>query len=274
MSIGLSYTSAPKFSAVCPVHIADTLNKAGALGDYNLVLAHDVVQHKKAYEFTYGRMGSWRTTILDNSVIELGDAVNIDMIVEAAIAVKANVIVLPDVLKDSAATIDRSREAFDTWTPQLKKYLKWDWSYMVVPQMDAANDIFDVRFSSFVACAEAFVDLPLVHWWGCPRNLVEPLGTRATALQCLRTLDGNKAVHMLGFSDDIIDDMLCALDPLYRVVGIDSAVPLRAASKGMRMKLSMDCVKDLGPRGDWWEAAEYNELMFDNMKIVRKWLEA
>lgn len=283
-----SYARMPRFSAVCPAHIAKELQKEGVLGSYNLVLAHDIVDNIQAYGelFDYTKTpadwdsrthGGWRTsrplgqvTILDNSVIELGGAVSLEMILEAAVTVKANVIVLPDVLRDSKGTIESGLDAYELWTPVLERYLTWDWSYMVVPQLDKDDTAFGLK--SFIRCAEAFISQPRINWWGCPRNLVEPLGTRADALKILRMLDYTKAVHMLGFSDNLIDDFLCATDVQNRVMGIDSAVPLRAASKGVSMRLSMDTNTEIGPRGGWWNNVTFDPLMVENMKAVKSWL--
>src|SRR5690606_14854074 len=86
------------FAPVCPVHILKQLAAEGSMGTYHLPLAHDVLEHKDEYHnlFVKSRYADFiSTTILDNSVIELGTAVDINVIGEAAKIVHANVIVLP-----------------------------------------------------------------------------------------------------------------------------------------------------------------------------------
>lgn len=262
-----------KFAPVCPAHIAKGLAGFYALGDYHLLLAHDILQKPDLYHEVFhpqgGMVGSatlgyHETVILDNSVIELGTAVDIEVIVQAATVVKANVIVLPDVLLDAKATVEACRRAADDWEPILRKELgEWhnhDWSYMFVPQ--------GLSREEFAWCAEQFADDGRIGWWGIPRNYsIKGLGSRRDAVEICSALNGSKKIHLLGFGDDIVDDVLSARHP--KVNGIDSAVPLRAASAGMKMSMYLP---DLGPRKDWWDTVEWDYDMVAAVNLFRTWI--
>lgn len=254
-----------KFAPVCPIHILDALARDGAMGDYHLPLAHDVLQHPEDYRRVFVESGHHiETVILDNSVIELGSAVDIDIIAKAAKTVKANVIVLPDILLDGAATVKSCREAISPWASILDKELgEGKWKFMVVPQGKTPAE--------FAWCAEQFYGLEHIGWWGIPRNYnIKGLGSRRDAVDICRMIDPTYNVHLLGFSDNIVDDMLSANHP--HVDGIDSAVPIRAASLGYHMSMGLD--QHLPPRGQWWDDPNttYTPLMASNANIVRRWI--
>lgn len=260
------------FAPVCPIHIMSGLAKAGLMGKYHLPLAHDVLYHENGYRQLFDvntKTGSELDhVILDNSVIELGTAVDIKVIGKAAEIVKATVIVLPDVLLDCGATIYNCRKALEEWPRVLDKTLgDGIYTFMVVPQGNTIEE--------WIHCAEAFADDTRIGWWGIPRNFnIKGLGSRKLAVDIIQTLDrthdNDRNVHLLGFSDNVLDDILSAQHPY--VTGIDSAVPIRAASLGLKMSLAFN--HKLPSRGNWWTAPDtvYKDLMGDNLETVRYWI--
>lgn len=262
------------FAPVCPIHIACELDSWYALRDYHLLLAHDILNKPDEYRGLFNlaerinfskhyNTNYFSTKILDNSVIELGTSVDIDVIAEAARVVAATVIVLPDVLLDSKATVEACKAALDDWTPKLQKVLgNSGWSFMVVPQGLSRDE--------WTWCAEQFEYDAHIGWWGIPRNYsIKGLGSRREAVDIASAINTNRHIHLLGFGDDIIDDVLSVKHP--KVTGIDSAVPLRIADAGMKMSMIPD---DLGPRGDWWDRVtiERAKEMADACNQFRKWI--
>lgn len=249
-----------KFAPVCPIHIAEGLQQDNALGRYHLLLAHDILNEPERYGDLFKNMIG--TKILDNSVIELGTSVDINVIAKAAKIVKANVIVLPDVLLNAEQTIIDCRKAYVEWSKVLSDELDYYWSFMFVPQGKTRAE--------FAACAEALSDLSSIRWWGIPRNYnIQGLGSRVDAVNICKATAPDRNIHLLGFSDDIVDDVLSSRSQ--HVTGIDSAVPLRAASAGMRMSMNLP---DLGRRGDWWDNPNttYDQQMATNCSLFRKWI--
>jgi hypothetical protein len=258
------------FAPVAPIHILKRLPHTS----YHLLLAHDVVRQGVRGEFeTFFNSSHTRrqaVVIMDNSVVELGGKPEMmDVCIEAAAIVHADVVVLPDVYIDGRATVAATFDAHDKWLAKIRS-TKTSWGYfnpefMVVPQ---GRD-----WAEWVWCAEQFAkgarSLGKVGWIGIPRNLIDsgiaPTKSRLQALRIIEMLFPTKRIHLLGFTNDMVDDLLVARQA--RVTGIDSAVPVRAASKGLEMSLQMP---ELGPRGDWWATAEYHDLMADNVNYTQQ----
>jgi hypothetical protein len=250
-----------RFSPVCPSHILEALSPR-ASGDYHLLLAHDVAVDP-GYKRFFDRLHN-RIVIMDNSVIELGNAVDVGMIQKACDAVCPTTIVLPDVLLDARETYRRCSIALIKWREAFAPFLakapgiNGSPGFMIVPQGKTIQE--------WAWCAECFAFEENINFWGIPRNLVAQVGTRRDAIAIARALNPSRAIHLLGFSDNIVDDVICARNPY--VMGIDSAVPLRAASEGKKISMNLE----IGPRGNWWKTAQHNEGMDINIELYQKWI--
>ena len=250
------------FAPVCGVQMYSGMQKAGRLPSYHLLLAHDIIARPNSYHAVFSQLERPYTIILDNSVVELGNAmVDPHAIGEAARIVGANVIVLPDVYKDSEGTIASCLDAYKAWPEIINKYLEpGSWSFMMVPQGRTRAE--------FARCAEAFggFKFPLIQWWGIPRNQVELTGSRLHALRTCVMVDPQRAIHMLGFSDDLVDDFQTIRFSNIYIRGIDSAVPLRAAVEGLQMSMGLE----IGPRREGWlEHAMYTPEVQRNINITQ-----
>lgn len=239
------------FCIVAPVHILKTLKDRGEMGKYHLLLAHDVAAKAEAYKEVFKREYISSFIIMDNSVIELKQAVDLHMIIEAYKAVCPSCVVLPDILENAVRTVASCQAAVNEWStaPELK-YVP----FMYCPQ--------GKTLAEFTWCAEQLAKDSRIHYWGCPRNLVKNLGTRQQAIKVLRILDPRRPIHMMGFSDNVIDDMICAQSP--QVFSIDSAVPLRCGDQ-------FSLTKKMLPRGDWWENGVVTDQTITNLNLVRSW---
>jgi len=249
-----------RFAPVCPIRILRQLEPASS-GDYHLLLAHDVAANAAEYRQWFGQHRNM-TVIMDNSVIELGNAVDLSVIKAACDIVEVTTIVLPDVLLNGKATVDSCSKALETWPGEFAPYLGDSYEngrrkrgFMYVPQ--------GKTLAEFGSAAQALAEHPDINFWGIPRNLVAQIGTRRDATDLCFALNPNRRIHLLGFSDNIPDDVICARDR--RVEGIDSAVPLRC-----RDPITFN--SDPGPRGTWWEDVEYSPQMDNNISVYRKWI--
>lgn len=205
------------------------------------LLAHEVVAdpegYAKAQECWAGKPG---IRILDNSVIELGGAVDLKMVASAQEIVKANVVVLPDVLEDSQGTFELASRELERWAMTIS-----DAELMFVPQGETLN--------SWIWCLEKFIDFSTKeigmepHWIGIPRNTTKRIvASRRELVDIVRTLAPYADIHLLGFSDYLYDDVISAQHPA--VSSIDSAVPFRTP------ELTLSGV--VPKRGTWWEDAK------------------
>lgn len=251
-----------RFAPVAPIQVVSSLS-ASASGDYHLLLAHDVAAKAKEYGKFFNRFN--HTVIMDNSVIELGGAVDLKVVKAACHAVDSATVVLPDVLLDGKATVESCKAALEVWPDEFKDLFggKAPQSrmrgFMLVPQ--------GKTLAEFAWCANQFAYDDYINFWGVPRNLVKEIGSRAKAIDIVHAINPTRRIHLLGFSDDIPDDVLCAKDR--RVEGIDSAVPLRAGTLGVKL----DFDTDVGKRDPlWFDSAVRVPLMDENIETYKRWI--
>lgn len=253
----------PLFAPVAPPQILERFRQAGVLGQYHLLLAHDVVRQPSAYHDIFRKYGDLRTVIMDNSVAELGGSVDVEIVMDAVVATNSNIVVLPDVYKDAKATVENCKAALEDWPAKLYKVVRRPYLFMMVPQGQ--------NLEEWMWCAEQFADDSRIGWWGIPRNLTDlpDPGTRFQAIALARALNPSRHIHMLGFSEDIMDDIFCVNVYAQIVEGIDSAVPIRCSSFGIPLSMTMK----LPARGNWWETAQPTEHMMKDLATVRRWVQ-
>lgn len=251
-----------QFAPVCPIRIYEAMekfdddNNADILGDYFLLLAHDVLKDAKRYEAFFKERGC--TIIMDNSVIELGEACTAENLLEAASIVGATCLAIPDVLQNGSATVTKARN-FQETVDAINRPC-WDGDLMFIPQGKDAND--------FYLCFEAALAAGIpMDWIGIPRNLpgrVFP-SRMFPATYCYYRSKGLPNIHLLGFADGhLADDILTCKQFNSLVVGIDSAAPLRLGS------LPYEHLSTLEPRGSWWDTCQFDDQMAKNLITVRK----
>lgn len=216
-----------QFGPVAPIQVLEGLYDFGPdmFGSYHLLLAHHTVAAESRGRFAdlfskisrENRFGDGELTIImDNSIVELGDAVDAAMVADAVDIIEFNCPqarvypVLPDVMGKGEETRNAIAAAYEEWVELIGGH-----GFMVVAQGET--------FADFQATLDYACSLPAVQWIGVPRILVSQIGTRAEATQA--AIASGKCVHLLGFSDNMEDDIACARIP--GVSGIDSAVPLR-----------------------------------------------
>jgi hypothetical protein len=253
-----------QFAPVAPPQVLRALREMGehVAGRYHLLLAHDVVDHPHLYKDLLPP-GSF--VILDNSIIELGHPVDARTMRRALEIVPSQVVVLPDMIREFDQTLELSFMAAE----QYREFIDFSKTmYMAVPQgttmAELQKSAQELKYIEGVGC------------WGIPRHITELLGSRQEFTRWIwDDFDMHLAyrrhgpfIHLLGFSDDMEDDLACCRLP--GVMGIDSAVPLRM---GQHRQMISKLQKTHVPRSDWWENATshiYPETIA-NLSLVRTW---
>lgn len=208
------------------------------MGEDHLLLAHDVVkeENRDTYMNLFRNRLDLGLVILDNSVVELGHAVDPEMILLAAKITRPSHIVIPDAYLDADKTMALLNQHLSAMYKQCQK-LPNKPQLMYLPQGKTVGD--------FAACAAYYAHDEQIGSWGIPRNIVEYHGSRKTAIMLCKDLNPSRMIHMFGFSDDLVDDLICSQFP--EVNSIDSAVPVREPFFSFN--------KIVPPRGKWWETA-------------------
>lgn len=250
------------YCPVAPAHILKELIPFREPDYRILLLTHEVLKNPKEHR---AAMAASATVILDNSVVELGTAASLQDVKAAVRALEPSthphlrrlVIALPDVYLDAKKTVESIGDNYPSWGEKLL-YEK-SVEFMIIPQGQNLHE--------FTWCAETLLKIaPAATWIGVPRNLVRNLGTRRDAIAVCRALSPHKSIHMLGCSDDIIDDVLCAR--MYEVDSIDSSVPFRAALSGHELQMSSMRSHDR----EWWDKIQFNPLCVANFDKFRQWV--
>lgn len=107
-------------------------------GDFHLLLSH-LLKDKRYFEHYDDQRKKGAYLVLDNSAHEEGQGNDPEVLLFNAMAIRAQEIVVPDVLDDGPATVERSTEALETWfegTSSVNRRLIHDLSpaLMYVPQ--------------------------------------------------------------------------------------------------------------------------------------------
>ena len=216
---------------------------------------------------------------MDNSLVENGMSVDQKMVSDAVAIIqdaahkrgmspKLQVIpVLPDVMGDGHNTILESSEAYPKWLDD-PVFSKWHSQFMVVAQGRSWND-YTSTVNYFYTGERGRKYAERISWIGIPRFLVKTLGTRVEATQYADVVARNAYIHLLGFSDDLWDDVQAVRQGGESVQGIDSAVPVRAT-----MELHLNTNADqIGARiPDWFENGKLNDFAVNNIVQARKWV--
>lgn len=244
-----------QFGPVAPLPILEELNDAGVLGTYHLLLAHDVVKHPNQYRRLFNKPNMF--IIMDNSLIELGHPVDTQTMVDACKIANADVCVLPDYLGDYERTIAATTAVYDEWVSAPLP------GFMAVVQ--------GKTFDECVRCINSYRVLDeadkAIEMWSAPKIIQKHLNTRYTLIDKMVKMKCTP-IHMLGFSDNLNDDIFCA-HSFQDVQGIDSAVPIRLGINGLAMDKTIPAH---APRGDYMESAKHiNELGLSNLLVTRQW---
>lgn len=259
-----------KYAPVGPIAIMEDLHRKGVLGDYVLVLAHDVEYHCARYERFFK---SFRPEflILDNSAAEL-DRPYMSELVDIAAHIKPSCICLPDVIGKREETVALIRSFLDGITT--KEFVEHKW--MAIPQ--------GYREEEIIACARDIQSLlgRSPDYWGVPRWITNKLGSRSFITQVLMEpeFQNNKPyqknIHLLGMSENLSDDIQCArMD----VMGIDSANPVVLGLKGKDVmtqyshspRFEAENPNDYGTETifNYWDEEEVNQQAVNNIVKFR-----
>lgn len=264
----------PQFAPVAPLQVLEELAKRNlreGYGHYHLMLAHHVAEKAKWFNLMHAGAVAlqpyrYSTIIMDNSIVELGTAVDDNMIREAVNAVKVpntSVIpVLPDVMGDGEETRRQALDAYQRWSAQGTRMPGH--GMMLVAQGKNWEDF--TKTIDFFFLGKSY---SLINWVGIPRWLENHGISRVRAIEYVLMVAPYINIHLFGFSDNIFADFQAARMDKKMIRGIDSAVPLRYTG----MLSPMTTAEEIGKRDpDWFESGQLETAHLQNVLRVRSWL--
>lgn len=164
-----------KFASIVPMKNVEYT----FLGDYAMLLAHLKDYYPKAHNKNC-------YVIMDNSLIELGGAVDVETVYNAAKQCGADEFILPDVFQDAKATITTVMESIE-WL-RCNNHLG-EMRLMAVCQGATIDD--------FIRCFRTLEQIPEIHCIGIPKVAATLMPGGRPALEHL--WEGSpKAIHLLG----------------------------------------------------------------------------
>lgn len=238
------------YSPIAPIKVLRQLQEEGILGNYLLLLAHDVLEHPREYANLVRPLLRQDDSfiIMDNGVVELGEPMPSHKVLAAADLVSASCIVSPDVIGDFYGTKKLAIR-------DIPYFLDERVEVMAIPQGRCIGEIG--AYINWV-----YERFPSIHLWGIPRWFATKLGTRQHAIDHINVLQSDRArIHLLGMSDKLGDDLKCL--GMKNVMGIDSANPLVIGRNGLHMS-SHDYYH--ASRGDYWDDPVLCWMSKENVK--------
>lgn len=216
---------------------------------------------------TYDRF-VWRTstklsyTILDNGAFE-GDTVDDEALMELAIECAASELVVPDVLGDMAATLEKARD----FKHLVKSVPNGPEHYMGVVQGRTVGDC--------IKCVRGLAELDYVTTIGLPKHLLETVrvdSVRIVLTDFIRQRYGDKfEIHFLGSSPVWPQELKSAARRGVR--SMDTSMPWVYALREERLTDTM-CSKDAKRPATyfWLTRSSFSEkLLQENIDVMKRW---
>lgn len=260
-----------RFAPIAPLHIYRQMQEEGILGSYHMLLAHEVADDLEGFQKIFNNLESKdaenqtgtsdRQLILDNGTVEMGEPMPVSQIADAVEAVDPTFVILPDYLKEYTQTID----AIELAVSDEGGWLAFSDRFMLCPQGATEDEI--------LKCAHHVINIMGVpiKLLGVGRWTANAFGTRKRLINRLADAFPNIPIHVLGFSENIRDDIKCS--HLRNVIGIDSARPILLGLEGI--EFTQESPKDRPHRetSKAWAESDITDVMRFNLACARKWIE-
>lgn len=195
---------------------------------YLMALAH-VVQESPTYSAWFrSRTREGAFVLLDNGAAENGEGLSIKALLDAALAVRASQIILPDAISDAEQTLRLGKDAVGY--PPLR-YPQHLWSLMAVPQGRTAEEYLD--------CVREMTRWP-IQALGITRFLINTgivTHRREILGEILEITDGKLDLHLLGCPNDPIEAYEIEQTYPGAVRGTDSGIAAIFTQEGLRLGL-------------------------------------
>ncbi len=251
-----------RYSPIAPLALLEQLHEKEILGNYLLLLAHDVLEFPQEYIDLMDHIAVMelypeeRFIIVDNGVVELSHALPFEQVLEAANLVDASCVITPDAIGDFTGTQKLVMES-----ASMLRSCGFD--LMKVPQGANVGELVQCVdwLRTYLPTSKPDLDL-----WGIPRWIANIEGSRIPIIQYINAKCDNPKIHLLGMSTYLSDDLRCVKLP--GVVGIDSANPLVLGLAGI--ELSVATAYTHMRRMDYWQRERLDARVIRNVEHMHE----
>ena len=260
-----------KFANIVPIPFLNAYQNR-TCSDYHLALTH-LVGDENYVKFMRRRSIDGDFIIMDNSLIELGSAMRMTDVLDAAIKCNANEIVLRDVFRDRRETLRAIVQSIDELQHSGYSGPK-KFRYMAVPQGDDFND--------WLNCLQYILEnIPQVNTIGIPKvtNTFFPYTDkgRVNVLEYLEKYSLPQAYpqiqwHMLGVWNNPIELKYAA--PFTWVRGCDSSIAWACGNIGIAFHEELGMLIDRPEEAkiDFSDTHEmFKEIIQRNVDMMYHW---
>jgi hypothetical protein len=200
-------------------------------------------------------------TILDNGAFE-GDDIDQTALIDLAVMLGVNEVVIPDTLGDKDTTLVQARSFGEEL--MIREGQTLPEGYMAVVQGETLNECIE--------CLEGFTKHDFITTFGLPKHLVRTVGTgtrHSLTKYIIEEMDPYYAIHYLGSSPLWLDEITHVADD---VRGMDTSMPFVQA-------YHRRLVDDNGNVGlerptNYFEGKEWEfkcDIVEYNVRTMRKW---
>jgi len=237
--------------AVIPIwsETAQDIETLANTSNYHMALTHLVEKHCCYERYYHKRSSAGDFVMLDNSLIELGEAMEFSRVIEAGMKIAADEIILPDKMMDGPGTLKAVEEALSN--PALHYY---EGGVMAVCHGKDLREFFN----TFIQLSR----IKEIDTIGIPKAVSRFGVTRNEALSRLYLHDcfdeGQKAIHLLGANG--YEDFDIPTNLKKRIRGIDTVYPVWMAYHG----ITLNPVATLNP------ARPEGKVIHDKMQVKNK----
>ena len=214
-------------------------------GDYAMLLAH-------LKDYYPARRNRNCYVIMDNSLIELGGAVDVETVYNAAKQCSADEFILPDVFRNADATIAKAIESIE-WLKQHRHL--GEFKLMAVCQ--------GATFEDFVRCFLALEKIQEIHCIGIPK-VAATLSTEGRPYLEPLWIGSPKVIHLLGCWNNLTEFTKYKRPALIR--SCDTCIPALLSTRDIRSPWHDRPEKTIDLINDeiLWDA--YSDIMDQLMK--------
>ena len=191
--------------------------------NYHMALTHLVLKHPD-YADHYKKLGESSFVILDNSLIELGEAASLEKVLEAAAIINPAEIVLPDVYKKGNDTVN----AVDNAIIKLKQLAEQNGADNYNFQLQAVcHGETEEEWKETWHRLQQYQEIGTI---AIPKVTEHQFGSRTPFVKwALENNEDEKQIHLLGCWSDIKEFQDYTTDMKEKIRGVDTSIVYHCA---------------------------------------------